>query len=94
VLYLPSMKTVEIHITGKVQGVGYRYSALYKATELGIQGYVKNNYDSTVTIVAEGEEEKLDEFVKWCHNGPSHAIVESVTVTNTEPSHHKTFKIK
>jgi acylphosphatase len=88
------MKTIKIHITGKVQGVGYRYSALYKATELGINGYVKNNYDSTVTIVAEGEEEKLDEFVIWCHNGPPHAIVENVTVTETESSQHQTFKIK
>lgn len=76
-------KTIRIDITGKVQGVYYRQSTLQKAITLGLQGEVWNNKDGSVSVVATGNEPALDELVIWCRQGPSRAVVHSVTVTET-----------
>jgi acylphosphatase len=73
-------KCLMIKITGKVQNVGFRYGALQKAHELGIYGYVRNKYNESVYIEAEGEGYKLEEFVIWCWQGPSMAHVDNVNV--------------
>lgn len=49
--------------TGRVQGVGFRYSAQYLAQELGVTGWVKNDWDGTVLMEAQGTKEALDELV-------------------------------
>jgi len=51
-----------------------------KARELGISGYVKNKPDGTVYVEAQGETSAMDQFVKWCHQGPSFARVDKVAV--------------
>jgi len=68
-----------ITITGRVQGVGFRFSAVNKAHQLGLKGFVKNTMDGTVYIEAEGEPEQLNEMVNWCWQGPSSARVYEVT---------------
>ncbi|HAV11046.1 MAG TPA: acylphosphatase [Candidatus Moranbacteria bacterium] len=72
------MKHLEIKIFGKVQGVFFRSSARQKAGELGLSGFAENLADGSVEIEAEGEEERLKEFLKWCHSGPERAEVEKV----------------
>lgn len=67
-------------ITGRVQGVSFRYYTMEKARELGISGYVKNKPDGTVYVEAQGETSAMDQFVKWCHQGPSFARVDKVAV--------------
>ncbi|GAB6143740.1 acylphosphatase [Desulfocicer niacini] len=67
-------------ITGRVQGVSFRYHTMEKARELGIFGYVKNQPDGTVYVEAQGERGALDQLVLWCHQGPSFARVEKVAV--------------
>lgn len=74
------MKHYNIIISGRVQGVGFRYSARSIARSIGIKGFVKNTYDNKVYIEAEGDEKQLTEFVNWCQKGPSHAYVERVSV--------------
>lgn len=64
------MKRAELKIHGRVQGVFYRDSAGRRANKLGITGFAKNEADGTVCIVAEGEEENLKKFIRWCYNGP------------------------
>jgi acylphosphatase len=75
----PSTKRrMGLRIRGRVQGVGYRYSALEQARRLGLQGWVRNTHDSDVELVAEGEEEQLRRLRKWCESGPPGARIAHV----------------
>jgi acylphosphatase len=74
------MKRVHLMISGKVQGVNFRYYTNIKAENLGLKGWVRNTGDERVEILVEGEEKGVDEFVAWCHRGPSLARVENVVV--------------
>ncbi|MDD4179587.1 MAG: acylphosphatase [Candidatus Margulisbacteria bacterium] len=56
-------KRVEVHYSGRVQGVGFRFTAEDLANARGIKGYVKNLADGRVELVAEGEESILKEFL-------------------------------
>ena len=79
------MIRVHLKIHGRVQGVFFRARSLEKAEELGdITGFVANEADGTVNIVAEGPENKVNDFVDWCHSGPSTSQVEKVEVERHE----------
>lgn len=78
------IKHLTITITGKVQEVGFRFSALDEALELGLTGFVKNQGKNQVYIEAEGEVEKLKAFLKWCHLGPKGAKIDKVDYASTE----------
>ena len=58
------MKCVHLLISGKVQGVFFRDNTRKKAEELGLKGYAKNLEDGTVEVVAEGNEEKINDLIK------------------------------
>ena len=60
---------------GRVQGVGFRYTAQRQASRLGLTGYVRNLRDGSVEMVCEGPEEKLAQFVEWAKSGPPGAHV-------------------
>lgn len=81
-----------IAITGKVQGVNYRYSAFKMAQALGIKGFVQNEADGSVYCEAEGEEEMLTRFIQWCHHGPENARVDYVSVNDGELKSFIEFK--
>jgi acylphosphatase len=78
------IKHVDITIKGKVQKVGFRYCALEQAMDMGIFGLVRNEGPDTVYIEAEGEVEKLKDFLRWCHRGPEDARVSKVDYQSTE----------
>ena len=69
-----------ILISGKVQGVGFRYFTQQNATKLGVHGYAKNLPNGKVEVVAEGDKATLDEFVKILWKGPPASRVEDVKV--------------
>lgn len=71
---------VNIIVHGKVQGVFYRARTKEKATELELNGWVKNRIDGTVEIVAEGNKEDLERLVDWSRQGPRHAHVTKIQV--------------
>ena len=73
------IKHVKIKIIGVVQRVGFRYHAQAHARALKINGFVRNEDDGSVYIEAEGEEVKLNEFLKWCQEGPASAQIDSVS---------------
>ena len=73
-------KRVNIIVSGWVQGVFFRYTTRRKAQALNLTGWVKNESDGTVKIVAEGQEEDLQALVKWCYNGIKLAKVEKVDI--------------
>jgi len=67
-------------IKGRVQGVFFRYKTQQEAQKLGLNGWVKNNGDGSVEILAEGDKDKLEELIEWCKEGPRSAQVEKVEV--------------
>jgi acylphosphatase len=71
-------KRISLVITGKVQGVGYRYSVKLKAESMAIRGYVRNQLDGSVFVTVQGENTAVENFVKWCYEGPSAALVRGV----------------
>lgn len=80
------MRRVKVRVSGIVQGVGFRFSARWKARELGIKGYAKNLADGKVEVVAEGKDEKVEAFLNWCKKGPPGAHVDSVEVIEEIPT--------
>lgn len=72
--------SIRILIHGLVQGVFFRHSAKQKAHELGITGWIRNNPDGSVEVLAQGNKKQLQEFIKWCKIGPVAANVEKVEV--------------
>jgi acylphosphatase len=73
-------------VSGRVQGVGFRYFALDAARREGLHGYVTNNEDGTVEAVAEGEAESVDRFERALRRGPSRSRVEQVRVDEVTPA--------
>lgn len=59
---------MEFHFFGQVQGVGFRYTAKYTASGLGITGWVMNEWDGTVTMQAQGTKEQLDQLISRLEN--------------------------
>ncbi len=87
-------KSLQIKISGRVQGVSFRYCTQSKARELGIRGYVKNMPDGSVFIEATGKEDKMDQFVDFCCQGPSMARVDNLETENTDPAKEDNFVVK
>lgn len=71
---------IECRITGRVQMVLYRDFAQRKARKLGLLGFVRNNDDESVTVVAEGEHEKLETFIALLRKGSVLSHVDNVEV--------------
>ncbi len=81
-------------VSGKVQGVFYRATAMGEAQRLGLTGVVRNLADGAVEAIIEGDRAQVDEFIAWCRMGPPAARVESVEVKLAEPrDEFRTFTI-
>ncbi len=65
-------------VTGRVQGVGYRYYARQRADRLGITGFARNLRDGSVEVVAEGDEAAVAAFEDALRQGPSFSEVEGL----------------
>lgn len=77
-------KRAKLLISGRVQGVGYRYCARIEAQRLGLDGTVRNLEDGRVEAEAEGEPEALESFISWCRHGPPGARVDEVELSWSE----------
>jgi acylphosphatase len=67
-------------VHGDVHGVGFRYFVQRKAHQLGLRGWVRNNDDGTVELVAEGARPLLEELRRTVEDGPRTARVDRVDV--------------
>ena len=82
-------------ISGRVQGVGFRYFAEAAATREGVHGWVRNLPDGRVEAAAEGESEAIERFERAIGHGPPGARVERVDVDEAVPSVRDTgFMVK
>lgn len=84
----------KINVSGRVQGVGFRYNAAREARNKGITGFVRNLSNGDVYIEAEGSSEDLMTFVEWCRKGPVFGYVESVNVDSFPPANYDDFRIE
>ena len=71
-------KRLTLKIYGSVQGVSYRNYAEEEGRRQKLTGYVKNDHDSSVIVVAEGEEQNLKDFLVWCREGSPAARVTKI----------------
>ena len=72
-------------VTGRVQGVGYRYAVERVAQELGLVGWVQNVTDGSVETWAQGDEPNLERLVAFMWRGPRQALVRSVDILSVDP---------
>lgn len=84
---------VHVFISGKVQGVGYRYSTVQEAQRLEIKGWVRNCLDGRVEAIFEGTEPQIEEMLQWCHQGPKTAKVTDVIVETIETKLYLDFEV-
>ena len=66
-------------VTGRVQGVGFRYFVMERARALSLTGYVRNEYDGSVEVVAEGSRGSLESLLDQLRTGPRSASVDDVS---------------
>ncbi len=75
-------------ITGRVQGVGFRYFVIRNAKQLGLVGWVRNRTDGAVEIVAEGDKQDLQGLVSKLKIGPPTAWIENISIQWQPPLGH------
>ncbi|HHE37898.1 MAG TPA: acylphosphatase [Candidatus Cloacimonetes bacterium] len=89
------MRSVEIYVSGRVQGVGYRYFVVSKANMYKIKGYTKNMYDGRVKIIACGDKLNLDLFIQELRKGPTFARVKNLEISDlTASTHYDNFRVE
>ena len=84
----------EIRIYGRVQGVGFRYSATNQARALGLKGWVENRPDGSVRSVIQGGRQDCLKYLEWCRRGSGYSWVEKVDVREMEPELLTSFRVK
>ncbi len=87
-------KAVSVKVTGRVQGVSFRWYAFREARRLDVHGWVRNEPDGSVLAHVEGDEAAVDAMVEWCRHGPSYASVRDVAVTEARSSGTDVFEIR
>ena len=80
------MAAQRLLITGRVQGVGFRYALQSEAERLGLSGWVRNRSDGSVEALAQGAPQALEALAAWARRGPPAARVSAVHV---EPSNEE-----
>jgi acylphosphatase len=75
---MENQSRLEATIQGRVQGVSFRYYTRRRAGDLGLVGFVRNEPDGSVSVVAEGPRPRLEELLSFLRVGPSAAFVTEV----------------
>jgi len=81
-------------VTGRVQGVGFRWAAQGEADRLGVVGRVRNRTYGAVEILAQGDRSAMDAFAAWLEHGPRFAQVADVDAEPVEPIEADSFEIQ
>lgn len=76
----------QFFVSGRVQGVGFRYFTEDRARVEGLSGYVRNLPDGRVEIVAEGDREAVERFERAVRRGPPGARVDGCETIDAEPT--------
>ncbi len=74
--------TRRLAISGRVQGVGFRFYLQKKARQLGLTGWVRNRHDGSVEAMIQGEPEAVETMTAWAQRGPPSAVVAEVRISD------------
>lgn len=74
------------YVTGRVQGVGFRYFTLNAAQSLNLTGWVRNRHDGRVEVLAEGDYEALNSLLNTLRQGPAGGFVSDVDYSFSDAS--------
>jgi acylphosphatase len=77
-----------VHLTGRVQGVGFRYYTADEARRRHLTGWVRNLDSGGVEAVFEGPPLVVDDMLRWCNQGPPGAYVRDMHAAWDEPPEH------
>jgi acylphosphatase len=92
---MSEIKTYILTVSGRVQGVGYRYFIEDSALLLGVKGFVRNTPDNKVEIVCQGDEKSLEQFFASVKKGPAFARVDEIIKDKISASgNYSSFEIK
>ena len=84
---------VQVRVSGRVQGVAFRWEAQHAAQQLGVTGWVRNQPDGSVTAHVEGEPDAVNDMLVWLRAGPPAARVTNVAVRDAAPTGADSFEI-
>jgi acylphosphatase len=82
---MSDLSAMRCQISGRVQGVGFRYSARERATDLGLSGWVRNISGGRVEVFVQGPGPIVDVFAAWLQDGPTAARVDQVDEVPANP---------
>ena len=85
------MRTRQIRLQGRVQGVGFRYALRDEAQHLGLAGWVRNCDDGSVEALLQGETPAVEALVRWARRGPRGARVEILAETDPAPQFDRSY---
>jgi acylphosphatase len=88
------MSCKRLVISGRVQGVGFRAWAREKATELGIEGWVRNRTDGSVEVLISGTADAVEEMARACRRGPRFAQVDEIEEEIADPPEEPGFRAR
>jgi acylphosphatase len=80
------MKRIHAVVRGRVQGVGFRASTADQARRLGLDGWVRNQFDGTVEVLAAGDDAAVDQLADWLKQGPRGARVAGLDIHPPTPT--------
>lgn len=90
----PKIVRAHVYISGRVQGVSFRWNTQHRAQQLDLTGWVRNLWDGRVEAVFEGDEPAVQQAVAWCHHGDRPARVDQVDVRYEQPTgEFRSFRI-
>jgi acylphosphatase len=84
---------VQVRVSGRVQGVAFRWEAQHAAQKLGVTGWVRNEPDGSVLAHVEGEPDAVNNMVAWLRAGPPASRVTDVAVRDAAPTGATSFEI-
>ena len=91
----PALHTRRYVVRGRVQGVGFRWFVEREASTIGVAGWVRNNYDGSVEVLATGTREQLSQLRRKLQEGPRAARVDDLDESEARPVEGlKTFRIE
>ena len=85
------MRTRQIRVRGRVQGVGFRDALRAEAIALGVRGWVRNRTDGSVEAVVQGDEEALERLFAWARRGPALAQVHALDELTIHPAFDRPY---
>ena len=83
-----------LQISGRVQGVGFRYAMQSEAARLGVNGWVRNRRDGSVEALAQGSAQAVAALTEWARRGPPGARVTDLRVAHAAEESHAGFELR